>query len=178
MLEKGRAAKVAPKDALAEIGRRMTRFGAHIRWQAGAEEAIAQGLAQYAAIRDGGLKAASPKQLPEVVRAEQQCLTHLAFLEAIRGMLDRGAGSRGSHCVLDEAGEQMHPELYDPATRTPYRVKPENEGLRDHVLVLRHDPAAAGLFELRDEKPRTVPRRDAAFETAWTEYREGKVYRE
>jgi succinate dehydrogenase/fumarate reductase flavoprotein subunit len=176
MLEQSKSAHVKPPEALAEIGRRMTRFGAHIRWAAGVQEAIAEGLEQYAALREEGLKLASPRQLPEAVRAMQQCLTHLAFLAAIRGIIQRGGGSRGSHCVLDEGGVEMHPGLIDPAGGRPYRFKPENEALRDHVLCVRYSAEAADLFDLRDEKPRPIPRRSVAFETAWGEYREGKVF--
>jgi succinate dehydrogenase/fumarate reductase flavoprotein subunit len=178
MLEKSARARPRPSEVMEEIARRMTRFGAHIRWSAGVAEALAEGLRQYAAIRGEGLKVSSPRQLPQAVRAQQQCLAHLAFLSAIRGMLARGAGSRGSHCVLDENGVEMHPLLIDPASGKPYHVKPENESLRDHILCVRYDPQAPGLFELRDEKPRPMPRRDVAFETAWTQYREGKVYEE
>jgi hypothetical protein len=32
------------------------------------------------------------------------------------------------------------------------------------------------LFDLRDVAPRPVPDRQIAFESAWTEYREGKIY--
>jgi len=71
-----------------------------------------------------------------------------AFLAAIRGIIQRGGGSRGSHCVLDEAGVEMHPGLIDPATQRPYRFKPENEALRDHVLCVRYNPEAADLFDV------------------------------
>ena len=110
------------------------------------------------------------------MRVEQQCVTHAAMLFAVREMLARGAGSRGSHCVLDDAGDEMHPALVNPDRGKPYRLKAENEALRDHILAVRFDPNREELFECRDEKPRPVPQRDVAFETAWREFREGNIY--
>ncbi len=88
----------------------------------------------------------------------------------------RGAGSRGSHCVLDDGGTEMHPHLSDPAGGAPYRFKAENLALRDHILVVRYDQGRQDLFEARDEKPRPIPQRDVAFEVAWREFREGRIY--
>ncbi|HUT57447.1 MAG TPA: FAD-binding protein [Phycisphaerae bacterium] len=176
MLARGRSASATPGEAMAEIGRRMTQYGAHIRWRTGAEKALREGIEQYTRLKAEGLKIASARQLPAAVRTIQQCLTHVAMLKAICGMLDRGAGSRGSHCILDESGTEMHPALIDPATGRPYRFKPENESLRNHILCVGYSPKADDLFDLRDEAPRPIPRRDIAFEVAWTEYRQGTIF--
>jgi succinate dehydrogenase/fumarate reductase flavoprotein subunit len=177
LLEKRRAASVTPDQAMDDIRRRMTRFGAHLRWKAGAADALRQAKEQYRRLLADGLKFASTRQLPAAVRAIQQCLTHVAMFKAICGMLDRGAGSRGSHCVLDEGGVEMHPALTDPATGKPYRFRPENEALRNSILHLRYHPAAEDLFDPHDVPPRPIPKRDIAFEPAWAEFREGKIYR-
>ena len=165
-----------PAEALAEIARRMTRCGAHLRSPTLARRGAAEALEQVRRIQREGLKLRRAQDLVAALHARQQCLTHLAMLIAVREMLARGAGSRGSHCVLDPSGQEMHPRLIDPETRTPYRLKPENLELRDHLLVLRHNAQAAELFECRDDRPRPAPDRDIAFETAWREFRQGKIY--
>ena len=122
------------------------------------------------------LAAGSSRQLAEVVRTMQQCLTHVAILKAICAMFDRGAGSRGSHCILADDGVAMHPALTDPATGRPYRFRAENESLRDEIFNVRYDADSEDMFEVRLEAPRPIPDRDVAFEPAWADFREGKVY--
>jgi hypothetical protein len=173
------SAKAAPRpeDVLAEIGTRMTRYAAHIRSTGTIGAALAAAEAQYRRICKGGIRAASAAGLPAAIQARQQCLTQVAMLYAIAQMLQRGAGSRGSHCVLDESGQEMHPRLIDPDTRKPYKAKPENQALRDHILVVRYRNERE-LFTCRDERPRPIPDRDIAFELAWREYRENRIYEE
>ena len=175
-VEKGARAAVTADEAMGEIRQRMTRFGAHLRGEAGAAEALDAAVRQLRAIRADGLRIGSPRELPAALATEQQCLTHAALLRAIRGLLERGAGSRGSHCVLADDGIEMHPGLLDPATGRPYRFRPENEALRDHILYLRYDADAPELFDLRDGKPRPVPDREIAFEPAWAEFRDGRIF--
>ena len=91
-------------------------------------------------------------------------------------MFERGVGSRGSHCILDDKGIEMHPALVEPETGKPYRFLEENEDLRNTVLTLVHNGAAEDLFDVRDVPVRPIPDRDVAFEVAWGEFREGKVY--
>ena len=177
IVRKAASATVTPAEALAEIGRRMTRFGAHLRSRDGARRALDEALAQYRRLLDGGLKIdPTPADLAAAVAAVQQCLTHVAMLKAVCGMFDRGAGSRGSHCILADDGIEMHPALIDPATERPYRFREENTALRDRILCLRYDADADGLFALRDVPARPIPDRDIAFEPAWTEFREGKIF--
>ena len=44
------------------------------------------------------------------------------------------------------------------------------------VLTLAYEPDAPDLFKAWDAPVRPIPKRDIAFEPAWTEFREGKVY--
>ena len=169
----------APSEAMAEIRERMTRFGAHLRSEAGVRDALEAAVAQYRQLVGGGLRIDSPRERPAAVAAVQQCLTHAAILHAIAALLERGGGSRGSYCVLDDAGIEMHPRLIDPSTHAPYRFRPENETLRREILHLRLDPSAgpaAAAFTVRVEPPRPIPHRDAAFEVAWADFRAGRIY--
>jgi hypothetical protein len=161
---------------MAEIGRRMTQHGAHLRSRRGAAAALQEAIRQYRAMLSDGLSVQSPADLPAALAAEQQCLTHVAMLKAICGLLDRGAGSRGSHCVLADDGIEMHPALIDPATQRPYRFRPENQALRQQVLCVRHNASAPELFDVYDVPPRPMPSRDIAFEPAWAEFREGRTF--
>ena len=163
-------------SAMTELRQRMTRCGAHLRDLTSARDALAQALAQYRRLRSEGLRFDSPAQLPDALIALQQCLTHVAMLKAVVELLARGSGSRGSHCVLDDAGVQMHPKLVDPQTNKPYRFKPENESLRSSILRLRYDADAPDLFVACDVQPRPVPLHEKAFEVAWSEFRDGKVF--
>ena len=177
MLARGASATRAPHKVLEEIGGRMTRHGAHLRCRAGAETALKEAKMQYRACLEKGLRLSGPGELHLAVTAEQQCLTQVAMLKAICGMLDRSAGSRGSHCILDDTGVEMHPALIDPAGGKPYRLRQENMALRNVILEMRYNPAAEDLFDLWEVPPRPIPDRNIAFEPAWAEFRDGRVYR-
>jgi len=170
------SASQTPAEAMEEIGERMTRFGAHLRSRDGAAAALAEAVGQYKRLRVEGLKIDSAGQLPQADTTIQQCLTNIALLRAICGTFDRGVGSRGSHCILDSEGIEMHPKLIDPATKKPYRFKPENEALRNDILCVKYNADAENLFDVRTVPPRPVPDRQVAFEPAWKEYREGTIY--
>jgi len=176
MLAKGPSARASPSEAMAEIAQRMTRFGAHLRSRGGAEAAFEAAKRQYRRCLEEGLKIDSSAQLRQAVLTIQQCLTHVAMLKAVCGMFQRAAGSRGSHCILDEEGAVMHPALIDPDNGKPYRFRQENLSLRETILHLRYDGAAEDLFELWDEQVRAIPDRQIAFEPAWAEFRRGEIY--
>ena len=176
MLSRGASAETEIDEALGLIRRRMTRFGAHLRSEAGAAEALAEARRQYRAMCRDGLKIDSPRRLAEAVRTHQQCLAHIAILRAICEMFTRGAGSRGSHCILADDGIEMHPDLVDPATGRPYRFRPENEALRDEILHVWYTGGPGGLFDVRRDAPRSAGDREIAFESAWAQYRQGRIY--
>jgi len=176
LIERSESAARTPAEMMDEIGRRMTRFGAHLRSRPGAQTALGEAVEQHNRIRTDGLKLESLAQLPQAVAARQQCLTHIAMLKAICAMFDRGAGSRGSHCILDADGIEMHPRLVDPDTNQPYRFKPENEALRGEIVEITFNAESDDLFEASITSPRPIPVNDMAFEPAWAQFREGKIY--
>ena len=178
MLEVSESASQTPRDVMDEIRLRMTRFGAHLRNRPTARDALDAALQQYKRLSDEGIKLTGPGQLPQAVAAMQQCLTHIAMLKAICAMFDRDAGSRGSHCILDDAGVQMHPLLIDPETDRPYRFKPENEALRDEIIEITFNAETDDLFETNVASLRPMGANDTAFEPAWAQFRQGKIYDE
>ena len=169
-------AECSVTEAMEEIRQRMTQYGAHLRSKAGAKKALDEAVKQFKALQENGMKLSDTKHLDQAVTTLQQALTQIAMLKAICGMFDLNAGSRGSHCLLDEAGIEMHPNLIDPATDTPYRFKEENQDLRNSILYAKYNGDAEYLFDLHTVEPRPIPDRDIAFEPAWAEYREGKIF--
>jgi succinate dehydrogenase/fumarate reductase flavoprotein subunit len=176
MLQSSESAGQTPRDIMAEIRLRMTRFGAHLRSRAAAREALDAAVEQYKHLSTDGIKIAGGDELPRAVATRQQCLTQVAMLKAICAMFDRGAGSRGSHCILDDDGVEMHHRLIDPETDRPYRFKGENEALRNEIIEITFNAEADDLFETKVVPLRPVPVDDTAFEPAWAQFREGKIY--
>jgi succinate dehydrogenase/fumarate reductase flavoprotein subunit len=176
MLEASESASQTPREVMEEIRQRMTRFGAHLRSRTAAREALDAAGEQYKRLSAEGIKIAGGAELYRAIAARQQCLTQIAMLKAICAMFDRGAGSRGSHCILDDNGVEMHRRLIDPETDRPYRFKGENEALRNEIIEITFSAEADDLFETRVTVPRPVPVNDTAFEPAWAEFREGRIY--
>ncbi len=94
-----------------------------------------------------------------------------AFLEANKRYLEAGAGSRGSHLVIDASCRKMHPLLGDGWT-----MKPENKDLRHKVMTLKYD-FEKDIFEDEWQALRDAPDdSDDWFETVWARYRNGDVF--
>jgi succinate dehydrogenase/fumarate reductase flavoprotein subunit len=94
-----------------------------------------------------------------------------AFLEANRAHLEAGAGSRGSHLVIDAEGRKMHSLLGEK-----WKMKPENTAMRGKVLALRYDnneDTFTNEWQVLRDAPEGV---ESWFETVWARYRDGKVY--
>ena len=173
---KSSAAKQNPADAIAQIQRRMTRFGGHIRSLSTARAALRQAVALYKDIAANGLKIEAGKELVAAVQAEHLSLAGIAYLKAIVELLKAGSGSRGSHLVLAEDGLQIHHEVKDPDTGKPLRMKPENQELRNSILRVTMDSSAEDLFVCRIIPVRPMPKERKAFEPAWGDYRNGTIY--
>jgi succinate dehydrogenase/fumarate reductase flavoprotein subunit len=178
MLEASESASQTPRDVMDEIRLRMTQCGAHLRSRPAARDALDAAVRQYKHLLLEGIKLTDPDQLPRAIAAMQQCLTHIAMLKTICTMFERGAGSRGSHCILDDNGVEMHPRLIDPETDRPYRFKLENEALRNEIVEITFDAQADDLFETSIASPRPIPVDDTAFEPAWAQFRKGEIYGE
>jgi succinate dehydrogenase/fumarate reductase flavoprotein subunit len=161
-----------PDQAIEQIRRRTSRTAAYLRWPDGLEEAAREALAQHRRIAKEGLGCDDAGELLLALLAAQQSLAHVAVLLANKELLSRGGGSRGGYCVLDDAGQAMHPRLIDPRTDQPYRFRPENIALRQEILALRYDPGRCDLFEVTLQTPRPIPRETEPFETIWRQYRQ------
>ena len=171
---------LVPEDVVDEIQGRMTASGGHIRELNDAREALKGAVKLYKDISASGGRGFDVKDaegVTKAVRAEHLALTSVAYLKAIVQLLERGSGSRGSHLVLVEDGIQIHPDIINKATGKPLRFKPENELLRSSILQIEYDESSPELFECQNIELRQAPSDRKAFERAWQDYREGRIYK-
>lgn len=164
------------KSVVEEIQNRMTTSGGHIREMADATKALKEAMALYEAIRTDGVKLAGIKSVVAAIQAEHLALASVGYLKAIVELLRQGSGSRGSHLVLTADGVEIHKDVINQATGRPLRFKPENVELRKSILRIEFDPKAKDLFTCATVTPRPAPTERKAFEPAWQDYREGRIY--
>ncbi len=69
-------------------------------------------------------------------------------------------------------------KFIDKASGKALRFKPENEALRKSVQRIEYDGNSPDLFKSENIEPRPAPTDRKAFEPAWQDYREGKIYSE
>jgi succinate dehydrogenase/fumarate reductase flavoprotein subunit len=165
-----------PREVIAEIQNRMTASAAHIRAENDAGESLRKAIELYRQIQDQGLAAADPAALAAAIQAEHLALASIAYLKAIVELIMHDGGSRGSYLVLSPHGIPIHPDILDKATGEPLAFRPENQDLRDKILRIRYDEGAPDLFECTAVAPRLMPTDRKAFEPAWKDFREGRIY--
>ena len=165
-----------PRKVLEEIQSRMTASAGHIRELNDAQKALKEALELYKSIQEKGFNSKNPKALIMAVQAGHLALASVAYLKAVVELLEQGSGSRGSHLVLTQDGVGIHPDVIDKATNEPLKFKPENESLRSSVLQIEYDANSPDLFRSNNVELRPAPTDRKAFEPAWQDYREGKIY--
>ena len=165
-----------PDEVIKDIQHRMTVSGGHIRQIDDARKALAEAITLYRVIHKNGLKLNNIKELPAAIQASHLSLASVGYLKAIVELLSQGSGSRGSHLVLAEDGIQIHPDVIDKTTGKPLKFKPENQQLRNTILRIEFDKYESDLFRCENITPRPIPTERKAFEPAWQDYREGKIY--
>jgi succinate dehydrogenase/fumarate reductase flavoprotein subunit len=169
---------LAGDEVMHEIRRRMTASAGHIRRLEDARAALGKAVELYRQIGLRGLAARSTQEAVAAIRARHLALTSVAYLKAIATLLEQGSGSRGSHLVLSEDGVEIHPSVIDQSTGRPLRFKKENVELRKEILQIEFDAEKDDLFECRNVAPRAAGKPPAAFEPAWEDFREGKIYQQ
>lgn len=166
-----------PQEVIEEIQTRMTASAAHIRELSDARQALQQAVRLHRYIEQKGFKLENARGITKAIRAEHLVLASVAYLKAIVELLQQGAGSRGSHLVLAEDGIEIHSDIVNKATGRPLKFKPENLSLRDSILQIEYDSNLPDLFRCGGAKPRPVPTDRKAFELAWRDFREARIYR-
>jgi succinate dehydrogenase/fumarate reductase flavoprotein subunit len=167
---------LAPEKVLEEIRSRMTASGGHIRELNDARKALKEAVKLYKDIQQKGFSVKDNKAIIRAIQAEHLALTSVAYLKAVVELLGQGSGSRGSHLVLAEDGIEIHPDVIDKTTGKPLKFKPENQSLRNSILHIEYDESSPDLFRSTTVKLRPAPKERKAFEPAWQDYREGKIY--
>jgi succinate dehydrogenase/fumarate reductase flavoprotein subunit len=166
-----------PEEALEEIRSRMTASGGHIRELNDAQKALKEAVGLYKNIRQKGFNSKDAKGIVKSIQAEHLALASVGYLKAVVELLKQGSGSRGSHLVLASDGIEIHPDVIDKATNKPLKFKPENQSLRNSILQIEYDQDSPDLFQSSTIELRPAPTERKAFEPAWMDYREGKIYR-
>ncbi|MFA5293239.1 MAG: FAD-binding protein [Phycisphaerae bacterium] len=164
-----------PQQVISRIQHQMTTFGGHIRKQKNAEKALIDAIELYERIRNNGLKINEPMDIIPAIQARHLAFSSIAYLKAIVELLRAGSGSRGSHLVSSDDGIGIHPDIKDPDTGKPLKFKPENKDLRNTIIRIQFNEDT-GQFECKFVPVRHAPKDRKAFEPAWTDYREGKIY--
>jgi hypothetical protein len=152
-----------------EIQDRMTQCAAQVRVPDLVSSASADAW-QMVEQLNAKLRITGIQSLPMAFRVADLCLTHAAYLEAIRIYLSAGGGSRGGVMVLDANGE------------------PCGAGLDSFWSFRKEDPtsdAALKILEVSLEKGslrsswvdvRPIPECDGWFERVWSEFRSSRVF--
>ncbi|MHC4336698.1 MAG: FAD-binding protein [Planctomycetota bacterium] len=166
-----------PKEVITQIQNRMTASAAHVRELSDARTASKEAVESYKQIQIQGFNLEDTKALITAIQAEHLALTSVAYLKAIAELLEQGGGSRGSHLVLSDDGIEIHPDVTDTTTGKPLKFKPENESLRNSILRIKYNPQATELFTCENIPVRQAPADRKAFEPAWRDFRQGKIYK-
>lgn len=158
------------REVREELQGRMSRAGAHIRSLEGLKQAVKEAKAQVDALEAQGCKVENATQAVQALRNRQLCFAHWVYLAATLHHVKSGVGSRGSAMVRDAAGQRAHKQL-DPAE---WSFLPENETFQDKV---QETVVVDGKIKNRWVKRRAIPESNLWFETAWADYRAGKIYK-
>jgi succinate dehydrogenase/fumarate reductase flavoprotein subunit len=167
---------LVPEEVIEKIQSRVTASAGHIRELEDGRRALAEAVELYKDIQQQGFKLKNAQEIIKAIQAEHLALTSAAFLKAIVELLQLGSGSRGSHLVLADDGTEIHPEITNKTTGKTLKFKPEQEQLRNSILQIEYNPDEPDLFRCNNTEPRPVPALGKAFELAWQDYREGKIY--
>jgi len=166
-----------PKQVIKLIQNRMTASAGHIRESRDARRALKEIIEIYRSMQHKGISAVGKKDIVWAIRAEHLTLAAIAYLKAIVELLEQDSGSRGSHLVVVTHGIEAHPDVINETTGRILNFKPENQALRNAILQIEYDEDLPHLFRCENVKLRPAPTDSKAFEPAWRDYREGKIYR-
>lgn len=154
----------------AELQARMSKAGAHIRSLDGLKKAAKEAKAQFDALEANGCKVGNAVEAVQAFRNRQLCFAHWVYLEATLYHVKSGVGSRGSAMVRDASGQRAHEQL----EASEWSFLPENMDFRAKVqeTVVEDDKVKQSWV-----KCRPIPESNLWFETAWADYRAGKIYK-
>jgi succinate dehydrogenase/fumarate reductase flavoprotein subunit len=164
-----------PKDVIAEIQNRMTNSAGHIREINDTICALKAAIDLYKKICSLGIRITCAKDIIAAIQAEHLSLASIAYIKSIVSLLEKGGGSHGSYLVLSSDGIAVHPSVLNKNGRE-LRYKPENKELRHSILRITFDADTDELFTISSVAVRPAPKDRKAFEAAWQDYRDGKIF--
>ena len=173
---KGKQSKLSPSQATGRIRETMTACGGHIRKFENAQKGIFTAVELLNYIEENGLAVKSKTEFIEAVQILHLSLASVAYLKAIIELLKANSGSRGSYLVLSDDGIEIHPDIKDPDTGRTLKFRPENKEHRKSIIRIVYDPLSENLFKCESISVRMAPADRKAFEPAWSDFREGKIY--
>jgi len=134
-----------------EIQLRMSRSAGMVRSLDGLSTAIAEARRLYQSIQTDGQRLNRQAEFVGALGNELLCLAQLAFLEAMKGYIERGGGSRGAYLVLDERGDGS----VLTKRGSELRHRNENMGMRNQVCEVLLKEGTD--FEVRSVPVRPIP---------------------
>ncbi len=162
-------ASVNWREVRSELQARMSEEGAHIRSLSGLKQAVRAAKEQVDTLEKQGCAAGNAVERVQALRNRQLCFAHWVYLAATLYHVKSGVGSRGSAMVRDASGTHAHKQL----DREAWSFLQENESFREMV---QETTVVDGKIRNRWVKRRPIPESDLWFETAWADYRAGKIY--
>ncbi len=160
------------EETRAELQRRMTEHGAHIRDPRRITQAVSDAWSLYARLRDR-TRVSSARMWPTAFKNLDLCLTHAVYLEAVAEYLDRGGGSRGSYLVKDPEGDKPCAAL-DDAWR--FSLSHPQDFVNHHICEISLDEK--GKVCKRWVAVRSIPDTEEWFENVWNAYRRDDIIKE
>ncbi len=170
-LLKSPASAPTPAQVRGEIQDRMSAQGAFLRSVEGIDAAVSGAKALWATVATKGMRLANRADLPAAVQNMHLCLTHIAFLQTIQALIERGGGSRGGYMVLDPKGDLA--VSTKRGSELPHRS--ENMAMRGEILETRL--SSDGNFAVQPIPVRPLPNDDSWYETTWRQWLRGEVFK-
>jgi hypothetical protein len=147
-----------------KIQNRMSSCGSHVRDPSKVKEAIGDSWHLYKELQSAS-KVPSPKELPDVFKNLDLCLTAALYLEAIGEYLEKGGRSRGSFLVLDRDGEKPC-DLLGEDWR--FSLNSANSFVSTKILEIFLDTEKTVQKKWVDIRP--IPQAETWFEKVWRDY--------
>jgi len=160
-----------PSEVRSEIQERMSAHGAFIRSVATIGDAVNGAKALYARIAKDLIRVRSRDEIPAAIQNIHLCLTHIAFLQTIKALIERGGGSRGGYMVLDPKGDLA------VATKRGTELPHRSENLEMRKEILETTLAGPGDFAVEPIPVRPLPQDDSWYETTWRQWLAGEVFK-
>lgn len=158
------------REVRSELQERMSKAGAHIRSFDELKQAVKEAKKQVKVLEERGCKVENATQAVQALRNRQLCFAHWVYLASTLYHVKSGVGSRGSAMVRDPSGKRAHKKL----DKKEWGVLPENESFK---VKVQETIVVDGKIKNRWVKCRPIPESNLWFETAWADYRNGKIYK-